>query len=733
MSTSRPRNRSCRVKALFCSILFWLLLALPASNSAQTNVLDVLKKQDEPQKELPPQPDAVQLAPNFWDFFQADQETFNERVESYRNYLQGLIEASDPSRRKELERTSQRILLNLRALPEARKQKAVELRALPPFENKYSTQQFLQIIDNLRKLEAQFEDTSKELRQFKERAAKAQRHLDQLLVYYLSLKEPSAEKQELGLKILEIRAALAITEENIRYDLEKTEQLKESLKHQKELFNHSRQHLDWAAVNTTQIQQQLSKLKDRYAKIQVQTLLAESAAIGYFGDSQTERSHAALLRQRALLASVKEAIIATELISLEVQSTYAIISRLPPEEQEQKIQEVDLTHLQAELVTFKAQQKEWLQRTEEEYERVIQPITRTDKESAASERELELLHKERNSVVLESFKELKELRVQLLFTEQLLLLLQQKLSNNGDGLTSWLNFFSSTLTSCCDPVVGWFYAPLFKIGQTPITAMSLLRILVIMTAAYAISKLLQRAVQRIASRSRSFQESSIYLLKKLLHYICLLFGFALALVSINLNLNNLFLLLSALTIGISFGLQTIANNFFCGLLLLFSRMLKVGDYVELHTGGWGRVTGINMQNTIIRTYDGIEIIVPNSQMISNKVTNWTLNDNFKRLHLPFLVTFGSDKELVVKAAHEAALKVPCSLLNSPHHEAPGAWFIGYADNGMKFEMIVWVNMYSFAHRGSFLASYYWELDNALQKYGLEVPCPQRRVLVEKQE
>jgi potassium-dependent mechanosensitive channel len=137
-----------------------------------------------------------------------------------------------------------------------------------------------------------------------------------------------------------------------------------------------------------------------------------------------------------------------------------------------------------------------------------------------------------------------------------------------------------------------------------------------------------------------------YALSTLTRYGLLLVGFLLALGTLGLDLTRMTVLVSAFGLGIGFGLQQIMNNFVSGLILLFERPVQVGDSIQLGDLG-GDVLRIGMRSSTLRTPDGAEVIVPNSKIIEEKVTNWTLTDRRRRIQLDVTVTGDTDPERII--------------------------------------------------------------------------------------
>jgi len=205
----------------------------------------------------------------------------------------------------------------------------------------------------------------------------------------------------------------------------------------------------------------------------------------------------------------------------------------------------------------------------------------------------------------------------------------------------------------------------------------------------------------------------------------LLFGAVLiALNAVGLDLTTLAVLSGAIGIGIGFGLQSIFSNFVAGIIMLFERSVKVGDFVELEGGVLGEVREINIRSTLITTNDNIDVLVPNSEFVTRRVTNWTLREAVRRLRVPFGVAYGSDKDVVRQAALEAAASVPHQL-SGPNARPAQVWLVRFADSSLDFELVVWLNQEAVKRPARVLADYNWALDTALRKYGIEIPFPQR--------
>ena len=238
------------------------------------------------------------------------------------------------------------------------------------------------------------------------------------------------------------------------------------------------------------------------------------------------------------------------------------------------------------------------------------------------------------------------------------------------------------------------------------------------------SAIVKRALRRYAKRNDAVNQSTLYTVERLLHYVLLVIGLLWALQLAGIPMAKLTVFAGALGVGLGFGLQAIFNNFISGLILLFDRSLKVGDFVELTHGAHGHVREIRIRATLISTNDNIDILVPNAEFVTGRVVNWTLREAARRQRIPFHVAYGTDKELVKKAALEAAAAVPFTL-TMEGDRSPQAWLTSFGDSHLNFELVVWLNAEATRRVGAVVAAYNWALHSALETHGIEIPLPQR--------
>jgi len=194
-------------------------------------------------------------------------------------------------------------------------------------------------------------------------------------------------------------------------------------------------------------------------------------------------------------------------------------------------------------------------------------------------------------------------------------------------------------------------------------------------------------------------------------------GFMLAAAAAGMELSNLTIILGAFSVGIGFGLQNIFNNLVSGLILVFERPIKEGDTVEVNTL-LGEVKRIGIRSSVVRTYDGAEVIVPNGTLISNELINWTLSDAHRRVDVRVGVAYGTDPERVLEILLAAARE----NLNTIQEPEPRAYFLGFGDSSLDFRLLAWSDL---EHRLQMESEIKVSINRKLKEAGIEIPFPQR--------
>ncbi|MCJ7754955.1 MAG: mechanosensitive ion channel, partial [Thermoanaerobaculales bacterium] len=205
-------------------------------------------------------------------------------------------------------------------------------------------------------------------------------------------------------------------------------------------------------------------------------------------------------------------------------------------------------------------------------------------------------------------------------------------------------------------------------------------------------------------------------ISKVTHYVVVVVGVMVAATAAGLDFSRINLIVGALGVGIGFGLQNVVNNFVSGLILLFERPIRVGDRVEISQLS-GVVTDIGMRASIVRTWQGAEVIVPNANLISSEVINWTLSDESHRMEISVGVAYGTDPQTVIDLLVLVAVGHP-DVFRDPE---PVALFLGFGESSLDFELRAWTGG-DFVRVASELRV---AINTALAEAGIEIPFPQR--------
>lgn len=266
---------------------------------------------------------------------------------------------------------------------------------------------------------------------------------------------------------------------------------------------------------------------------------------------------------------------------------------------------------------------------------------------------------------------------------------------------------------------------LVRLGKSTITIGGLLTAILIMAAALVAARVAASGMRRLRRRAE-VAAPSVYIFEKLSTYGLVVFGMIAAFSTLGLDLSSLTLFAGALGVGLGFGMQGIVKEFISGLVLLFDRLVRIGDYIELQTGERGVVAEIGPRATRIRNNDDLDVLIPNSRLIEAPVTNWTHQNGTRRMHVPFVVAYGADKEAVRDAVLKAAHDVPFTLVDTPARKTQ-VWLVGFAANGLSFELVVWPALEAVKRPNAAHAAYTWAIEDALRGGGFEIPLPQQEV------
>ena len=267
-------------------------------------------------------------------------------------------------------------------------------------------------------------------------------------------------------------------------------------------------------------------------------------------------------------------------------------------------------------------------------------------------------------------------------------------------------------------------------GDKKLTLARLFYGFVIVFGMYILSKYVQWVLRRQVLQAFQIARHTQFILLRFLHFTLIIIGVLISLSTIGVSFTSLAIIFGGLSIGIGFGLQNIASNVISGFILIFERPIKIGDLVEItDVNIFGRISSINLRSTVILSLDEKEIIVPNSQLITEAVHNLTHDNNLFRLHVAVGVSYSSDVQLVKQALIEAAHEHP-QVIKEPgatieNVTPPFVRFVSFGESSLDFELLAWIpDSFQRFDVASDLHFMIWEKFKA---YAIDIPFPQRDV------
>ena len=260
----------------------------------------------------------------------------------------------------------------------------------------------------------------------------------------------------------------------------------------------------------------------------------------------------------------------------------------------------------------------------------------------------------------------------------------------------------------------------FSWGSAHITVGLLLVVLVVLYGSYFLSWFIGEVMNNTVFEKSNLEKGVRASYRTLIKYFFVFVGFLIALGVLGFDLRNIAIVGGALGVGIGFGLQNIVMNFVSGIVLLFERPVKVGDVVTIEED-WGVIRNIGLRSTIVGKYDHGDLVIPNSVLTSNTITNWTLGDKSIRAIIPVGVAYDSDIPLVMKTLSDIA-ESNDNVMNNPE---PQILFQNFGESSLDFELRVWVG--DVGLRLQLITELHHEILKRFRQLGIEIAYPQRDI------
>jgi len=665
-------------------------------------------------------PDPVVLPSDWWTYFEAkepiDSETLQKRVDTAKSFYAALrkrlLDAGDKPDAQQIDRILSDIdrFVELKNAPDPAPSPTVT-----PGDS-YTLDDALQRFGEWQTLNQQVKAESEETAWLTTVLGERRKQQSRLRSRYLEMDAQSPDRLARGLDLMRKRLSLELQ----RLELDRR---KIQLKHAEEKLDRQHAELDSIPARLIVTPQEIPRWEREYAEAQeaieklrkeIDRLSPVEAQSGTSSQDLSEPQYTALVAVRRDIE-----IRIHELTALRAQNALSLIRLVNGEtDRDSKAVRAQIDDFETLDETIAEQRKRW-QRV---IERVRSMLSGPDSEAPlAAERRL---HANIQRELEQTDQLLRRLQRENAVDEFVVQILTEKLRASEGWWNRNVKDFSEGFMEVGAVTIGLLGATMFEINETPVTALGLLRVVLILTVALWLSRIIRRTIQRVGERRGGLNQSSLYTFGRLVHYIILTVGIIIGLSSIGIDFTKFALFASALGVGIGFGLQTLISNFVAGLIILFEKSLKVGDFVELESGVTGEVKEINMRSTLITTNDNIDILVPNSEFVGGRVINWTLREAYRRVRVPFGVAYGTDKERVKKAVLEAAENVPWTLTKHKARQ-PQVWLVEFGDSSLNFELVAWLTPEAVKRPGAVTAAYLWEIETKLKEYAIEIPFPQR--------
>ncbi len=299
------------------------------------------------------------------------------------------------------------------------------------------------------------------------------------------------------------------------------------------------------------------------------------------------------------------------------------------------------------------------------------------------------------------------------------------------ALRAWENVFSLLVWGVLAlHLLGWLPDVIkamdefaFTFGESRFSFLSLIQLTTSIIIFIVLANWLTRLIESRARRSQSLNPSMRVVLTKTSKFVIYGLAILFALKAVGIDFTAFAVFSGAVGVGIGFGLQKIFSNFISGFILIFDRSIKPGDVITIgNRFGW--VQELNARYVVVRDRDGVEALIPNENLITTEVTNWSYSDRSVRQRLPVSISYHDDPELAMKLMVDSALEHP-RVLMTPE---PVARLLRFGDNGIELELRIWIedpengtaNVISDINLG------FWR---SFKENGITIPFPQRDVHV----
>jgi len=282
------------------------------------------------------------------------------------------------------------------------------------------------------------------------------------------------------------------------------------------------------------------------------------------------------------------------------------------------------------------------------------------------------------------------------------------------------------LLGLLNPLQRLLSIPLMQVGDSVIRLWTIMKAIIIVTSFYYAAILLQSYMDYKVYPTLGVDHGLGFVINTTFKYLIIGIAVIIALNMIGIDLKVLLVFAGAIGIGIGLGLQSVASNVISGFIIIFGRKIRRGDWIEVD-GRLGHVSDIYLRATKMKSRDDVEYLVPNANLISNTIVNYSFSSPLIRIHLPVGVSYKSDPEKV----REILMNVAENNELMSKEKKPLVRFMEYADSSLNFELLVWINVRETPKEDA-MSSLYFTIFEEFKKHGIEIPFPQRDIHMKMQ-
>ncbi len=658
-------------------------------------------------------PTPSSLTPGWWSYYNVEIDILSDRIAKTDRYFKSVV---IPDESPEKITLMNQYLANLDTYKNLRMQTFALVPKKIELQSAYGLNEWIQKVRDLSESSLKLKNLQNNVDYDEKKVKALQSDLHDLFVRYLEFKNGLSEKYELGLRVMVNQTELAINKERfkglrVQYDFQKqlVAEERSALDVISGRIDFSKENLELLDANIQDAKSKLNKIKSVGSLQLIAVNKKNAVSLSPFSKS--------LLEQKSVHQKSMEALAEIDLINLLLIKEVTLLG-IGNHNQDIKDALERKSKWEKEVDEIKSNIPNWSKTSQKELTRSIEAMT--DQKSSSENHQL-LLNEAKLSLIT-----IQKIQEKLSVNKALNDLTSKQIKEFYGGFWHWVSYHWRQTTIAIENGLKMFEKTLFTFGDTPINFYGIIRFFFTILIFCLIGRFFQFLIKIIGKKQKKIQSSALYTLSRLGFYFTLVIGVITAFSLIGVSLTAFAFFAGIFGVGLGFGLQNVFHNFIAGILILLEKNLRVGDFIQFENGDQANVKTINVRNTLLTTRDGVEILVPNAEFISKSFKNLTLKTRTRRVHIPFFVAHGTDKERLRDVLLSAIRKVPMTLTDEK--KLPQLWLVKFGEFSLEFEAIIWVDEYTDFKIDMATTSYYlWLIHNELIANGFEIPVPRREI------